>query len=88
MTADDEMPPDPFPPARIRPTVIDGAYQVAIETIPLNLDSPDLGVWCDTCLLPSALAYRFRILANGVELPRPVMTIAVCRDCGAVKRST
>lgn len=78
--SDTELPPDPFPPPPA-PT----GNELAIEAVPLNIDSPDLAQWCASCLLPSALGYRFRILANGRPLRR-VLTLLICADCGAYTR--
>ena len=85
---DEQMPPDPFPPARLRPKLVDGACELAVEVIPLNLDAPDTAIWCEACLLPSAIGYRFRILVNGVALDRPALTLNACRDCGSTWRTT
>jgi hypothetical protein len=94
MTDHDDMPDDPFPPVARTGLgaagvgVPDGRGHVIlvnVEAIPLNLDGPDLSQWCATCLLPSAVGYRFRVLANGVALPGE-LTIEACRDCGQITR--
>jgi hypothetical protein len=90
VTDDDGMPPDPFPP-----TIVPGAARVGsagtitvmVEAVPTNIDNPDLAEWCSSCLLPSAVGYRFRILANGVPLSTAVHLI-VCPDCGTAERRT
>jgi hypothetical protein len=86
--SDDELPPDPFPPAPIvapRVNRLSGALELAVEVIPLNIDRPDYAEWCDDCLLPSAVGYRFRILVNG-RASSTRLALIVCRDCGTTKR--
>lgn len=81
-----DLPPDPFGPTPLRPTRVGpGRYEVSVEAIPLNLDDPDLHQWCPSCLLPSAVGYRFRILANGAPM-RGELALDVCLDCGHTER--
>lgn len=87
-----DLPPDPFPvqPAgkgrRVRKA--DGWHiELDTEVVPLNLDGPDLAEWCGSCLLPSGLGFRFRILVGGAPIAT-TLTLVICRDCGTTTRRT
>jgi hypothetical protein len=56
----------------------------AIIKIEITYGEPELSVWCETCLLPSAVRFPLMIMnERGLTL---IGAIEYCRDCGG-KRS-
>jgi hypothetical protein len=47
--------------------------------VPLTAGTPTVGLWCDTCLLPSR--YRVAVFVMGVDGPRQVGTVDHCELC-------
>jgi hypothetical protein len=47
---------------------------------------PEKGVWCDECLLPSAVSVSCVLGIAG--FPFGKMTITACMDCGLAKSTT
>lgn len=43
---------------------------------------PETGVWCDTCLLPSAARQTFELILGDALWGR-LWTVRACEDCGS-----
>lgn len=46
----------------------------------ISVSTPETGIWCNTCMLPSAIAFEVSVLSErGVSRPH---RFAGCEDCG------
>lgn len=51
-----------------------------------TMGDPDTGVWCDRCLLPSALRISFVMVHRSTLSAGPRMSVEVCPECGELRR--
>lgn len=61
---------------------------MTVATVTLvPMGDPDTGVWCDTCLLPSAVRQTFELIAGDAALGW-LWTVRVCDGCGSSMEDT
>jgi hypothetical protein len=48
--------------------------------VEISRGTPDTGLWCDTCLLPSGIGVP--VYALGDDGPRLLVYTRMCLDCG------
>lgn len=50
-------------------------------TLTLRIVDTETGIWCDGCLLPSAVKVTYMACLGAAEFG-PVGSVQACRDCG------
>lgn len=54
-----------------------------VEVTMVQFGQPETGVWCDTCLLPSQVRFRFSVIAGMSVLSE--LTCTKCHECDALE---